>query len=1014
MFDREWQNKLGINNNQYHDALFALTHKSILNEKRELLEKDDLDFYREIGKYVYEILVRSYIYNNISNNPKYISDGYTYSKLIFLNEFFNKFNLEEKVLYNTKNLDELTDKIKNTLSLQLIGYLYIYTSYKNLRKIFDTIFNTEKFVFINNELSLLNQYASKNKLIIEFTEISVLGSAHNPEFKYQLNCDGNSIIASGNSKKTAKNNCAKNYLHKYLSKEQYFELTRIPAPQSLRNRKQFIFSKNLKSQIELISKTLNIDPKLLIPSLTHSSASNEFNLIDNKAMKCIGPKINFLNILMILFHNQELLNDTPFLKVARFLENEKSIKENFLNSYPIKNTIIASNSILELIKYEKCIVSAVEKENLETVYSDIFNSLIFAKFFSYNQYRFIEKFEPGYISLLQKANYATIDPKSAIQEINQSLNTKLIDGGVDNNSPTNYTAEYFFLVQDIKLSFRKTKISIVEAEKSAARDLMIYFNHNIYNFLMGDFKDIDNNQESILYRFLQTVSNPDKLFINKNYFGLNYLKKEDLELKEVEKFINKITNIFHFSITHHNNQTQSLLIQTIINATKKIKITLHDSNRTILTEVLIKDVWNYCNNYNTTHRYNLVEHWNSLYNKSLPILKKLIKEDGLFIKNINNPCEELQLLAIENNFSALSLIDNPCKELFHYISFNYNLYCDFISNNSSDTTEVFIDVIIDDLNELINMNDVRSFRYTILKKINFEIYIKAIFKMFKINRFSIHTGYAFSSGLDLISNELNSLLNSSGELNLLIGSLKNYYSEELIEDMDKKTAICLNGLIKKGANVKTNEKNFYHGKIYCLECSDYKFIIMGSTNLSKNAFHKNDELDCLYIINNLDTHPLYSRLEDNWNSGTLIPIIDYNRFINSGDISNSNIDNSDLTTISRQQVEQKIKNIPDEILRKRLLLWLEYNPSNIYEEILIANVNYIAIEYKTRNMIVFESFIPGNSYFVFYEDKIEDILSLIENRTKKEVFELSNMKKRGYHVRNKLKLELNIRSYFIY
>ena len=218
MLDIEWQNKLGIKPNQYQDALFALTHKSILNEKRELLEKDDLTFYNEIGKCVYEILVRNYIYNNISDNPEYISDGYTYSKSIFINEFFNKLNLGDKTLYNTKNLDELTDKIKNDLALQLIGYLYIYTSYKNLHQIFEDIFDVNKFVFIKDYLSLLNDFASKNKLTIEFTEISVTGPAHNQEFKYQLKCDDTSIIASGNSKKNAKNNCAKIYLEKYLSK----------------------------------------------------------------------------------------------------------------------------------------------------------------------------------------------------------------------------------------------------------------------------------------------------------------------------------------------------------------------------------------------------------------------------------------------------------------------------------------------------------------------------------------------------------------------------------------------------------------------------------------------------------------------------------------------------------------------------------------------------------------------------------------------------------------------------
>lgn len=1005
MLDTEWQIKLGINANQYEGALVALTHKSMLNENKELLEKNDLTFYIEIGKVVYEILTKNYIYTNISPNPAVITKGYQYSKWIFIDKFFNNFQLADKTLY-AKGISELSDKIRRDLSLQLIGYLYIYTSYKNLYRIFENIFDIKSFIFVEDYLSILLAHCQKENIDIEFKEIAVTGPDHNKEFKYELKCNNISIISLGTSVKRAKYNCAKIYCKKYLSNKLLFELSGIKSPYP-RNRKKFIYSDTLKHQIKLLSKSLNIEPQLLIQSLTHSSASNEFNLIDNSGIKGIGSKINILNILIILFFNRELLKDTPLLRVSQFLENQKNIKANFLNSYLLGDSIIANKSISKLIKSKDCIVDSQDEAILEKVYNDVFNSLIFAKFFSYNQYKFIEELEANYVSFLHNADYTTIDPKSDIQEINQSLNKKLIDSRINKNIPTKYTCEYFFIIPDINVQFRKTENSIAQAEYSSAKELIIYFQHNIINFLIGEYDTIDINQEPILVEFLTTALNKDRLFIRKNYFGLNYLKKE-----EIQKFINIVTNIFRFSIAHHSSNTQSLIIEMIIEVAKKIRITLFNSNYTILTEILIRDIWEICNNSDISI-YNLDEHWAKLHNKSFPILKNLIKEDGLFIKNINNPCKEFQLLAIENNSSALSLIKKPCMELFYYISSNYDLYRNFISNESSEVNKILINVIEDDLNNLINTTE-SSLKYTILKKINFEIYIKAIFKMFEINKISIHTGYVFSSGLKLINEELDCLLNSSGELNLLIGSLKDYYSDEFIKDVDKKTALHINEFINKGATIKTNTDRFYHGKIYCLESTEYKFIIMGSTNLSKNAFHKNDELDCLYIINKLEFNPFYERLEHNWNSGTIIPLLDINKFIESENIINATLDNLDFNIISRKEVEEKIKNIPDQLLRRRLLLWLEHNPSNIYEQLLVANVDYIAIEYVSRNMIVLESFLPGNSYFVFYDIKIDDLLSLIENRTKTEIFELSNMKKRGYHIRDALKLELNIRSYFIY
>ena len=89
------------------------------------------------------------------------------------------------------------------------------------------------------------------------------------------------------------------------------------------------------------------------------------------------------------------------------------------------------------------------------------------------------------------------------------------------------------------------------------------------------------------------------------------------------------------------------------------------------------------------------------------------------------------------------------------------------------------------------------------------------------------------------------------------------------------------------------------------------------------------------------------------------------------------------------------------------------NYDNIYDNIIVTEKSYIAIEFSEKSMIVLETFLPGNSYFVFYNVKILQLINMITEKTKSEIFEMSDMEKRGYHVREKLTLELNIKSYFL-
>ena len=92
---------------------------------------------------------------------------------------------------------------------------------------------------------------------------------------------------------------------------------------------------------------------------------------------------------------------------------------------------------------------------------------------------------------------------------------------------------------------------------------------------------------------------------------------------------------------------------------------------------------------------------------------------------------------------------------------------------------------------------------------------------------------------------------------------------------------------------------------------------------------------------------------------------------------------------------------------------MSYISDNMPMIIQVASQSYIAIEFSDKDMIVLESFYYGNSYFVFYDTPVNKLLQIIEGKNKSEVFEMSGMEKRGYHIREALKLELSVKSYFL-
>ena len=93
---------------------------------------------------------------------------------------------------------------------------------------------------------------------------------------------------------------------------------------------------------------------------------------------------------------------------------------------------------------------------------------------------------------------------------------------------------------------------------------------------------------------------------------------------------------------------------------------------------------------------------------------------------------------------------------------------------------------------------------------------------------------------------------------------------------------------------------------------------------------------------------------------------------------------------------------------------LDKNPTDRYENIGIdALKDYIMFVYAENGLVVFESFIPGNAYYVFkYRNSLVNLLEEITNMSKTQMACSVHYVNRGYHMQSKDKLLQRVNRYF--
>ncbi|WP_147565164.1 phospholipase D-like domain-containing protein [Clostridium tyrobutyricum] len=392
------------------------------------------------------------------------------------------------------------------------------------------------------------------------------------------------------------------------------------------------------------------------------------------------------------------------------------------------------------------------------------------------------------------------------------------------------------------------------------------------------------------------------------------------------------------------------------------------------------------------------------------------------IRYIKKPSLEIQIESVKNHPESIKLIRKPYKKvvkLYNKIKNSrekYPLEKD-INNVVKEEKYKFSPVYESDFE---NLNSETYNSYILDWRDDLSKHINYLCKKIKAIEFDIATGFAMKSGFKLINESIKYILNNKGTIKLIIGSLQNY--NEIINrttgkvlGMDSATAEFINELIDKGVIVKTFVECFYHGKFYLLKGENCYCVIVGSSNLSMSGLKKNRELDILYIFHkeNEKVKEFLEFFGPFWDECSKIDKLKLEYFNVTENEIHIN-DNLMINKIEKNYIKNKIKILTDEEIKRRLKIWLSKNPDNIYSNLGVLNLkDYILFEFKENNLLVLESFDAGNSYYYFYNYDINSLLTEIQSLTRTEIFNLSGMPKRGYHIKNNYRLGFDINNLFI-
>ena len=396
------------------------------------------------------------------------------------------------------------------------------------------------------------------------------------------------------------------------------------------------------------------------------------------------------------------------------------------------------------------------------------------------------------------------------------------------------------------------------------------------------------------------------------------------------------------------------------------------------------------------------------------------------INNEQNYDEEMTIILynIIANFRAVNFLWEKYNHdlLLHSISSDWFYDNDFFKINNwryeiqgiNDLDELYQKRLEDYCDYILNSKD----DMMVLRKNTIDSVINGIVRKANITKLYAATGFVFSSGLRLLQESLNIINDRNGKCRIVAGSLNSCVNENVNNKIDKTTVNYLNALIRsKKIELYSYIGAFYHGKFYYLCNEDYAYIIIGSSNISKTAFHSNFELD---ILHKVKLGSSQDKLFSNWFNG-FISQCDKITNLDEKQFEDFNWNNEldvfkplNRKIVSSNEIKKKIAALTDEETQFRLNIWMDYRPDIICDDISIeALKSYTMFAFLEEELVVFESFEPQNAFYVFgCPNGLENLINSIAKLTKSQMTLSKWYVDRGNHISNRKSLQQRISRLF--
>ena len=327
-------------------------------------------------------------------------------------------------------------------------------------------------------------------------------------------------------------------------------------------------------------------------------------------------------------------------------------------------------------------------------------------------------------------------------------------------------------------------------------------------------------------------------------------------------------------------------------------------------------------------------------------------------------------------------------------------YNDAVNTYGSDKPDTRFPLILKDIKPILINNEEKLFKEN--------KYIKC----FKIENVANETSRKIQDEYNLTAHKFNlkSYIYLKYLNNELEGSIVKFLSDSEKEQLIKYLELKENDLVVIALNNILRNVNFGLGAIRSELAKKYHLIKENTYDIlwvvDFPLFEKSEETGEITPCHHPFTRPVDEDLDKLETEPYNVYSYTYDIVMNGFEAGGGGL------RIYDQEVQKRIFKVlgfTDEDIKFRLNLWMNHMPTRIYNAIGIpALKNYIIFIFEFKHLAVCESFVPGNAYYVFRYDEVNQLFEDLSTMTKSQMRLAEYSVQRGNHIQNRDNLKRKI------